>query len=127
MQQSVKIPRIDHGYCLLLGNHSFVYQITRNLQCGLCSTLTISRLQHIQMTILDRKLHILHISVMILQSIADLCELLVYFRHNFLQLCDLLRRTYTGYDVLALCIHQEFTHQMLLTGRRVTGKCNTGT
>ena len=58
---------------------------------------------------------------------TDIYELIVYFRHNFLQLIDLLRSTNTGYYVFALCIHQELAHQMLLTSCGITGKCNTGT
>ena len=58
---------------------------------------------------------------------ADLRKLLVYFRHNFFELINLLRGTNACYYVLALCIHQELAHQMLFTGCRIAGKCNAGT
>ena len=65
--------------------------------------------------------------VMIFQSVADADKLLVNFRHNFLQVVDMLRSTDTSNDVLALCVHQELTGQDLFTGGGVTGKCNAST
>ena len=64
---------------------------------------------------------------MIFQSVADADKLLVNFRHNFLQVVDMLRSTDTSNDVLALCVHQELTGQDLFTGGGVTGKRNAST
>ena len=54
-------------------------------------------------------------------------KLLVNLRHNFLQLIDLLRGTNAGNNVLALCVHQEFAHQVLFAGGGVACKGNAGT
>ncbi len=61
------------------------------------------------------------------QRVADADKLFVDFRHNFLQVVDMLRSTDTSNDVLALCVHQELTGQDLFTGGGVTGKRNAGT
>ena len=76
---------------------------------------------------LNGKLHILHISVVILQSLANLVKLFECLRELVSHLVDVHRSTNTCYNVLTLCIGQELTEQALLTGSRVTGKCNTGT
>ena len=81
-------------------------------------------MQHVELSVLNGKLHVLHIAVVCFQRIADLDELLVAFRHNLGQLIDRLRSTDACDNVLALCIHQEFAEQLLFAGRRVTGKRN---
>ena len=70
---------------------------------------------------------ILHIVVVILKSFANLNELSVCFREFLFHLSDWHRCTNTGNYVLALCVDQELTHQLVLTCCRVTGKCNTCT
>ena len=78
------------------------------------------------MLVLDRELHILHVSVMIFQSLGDGNELIVNLRHHVLELIDLVRSTDAGDNVFALCVQEELTHQMLLARSRISGKGNTG-
>ena len=125
MQQGIQISRINHGYRFFLGNHAFIHQITGNLQSRFGCSLTASGLQHIQMLVLNGKLHILHISVMIFQFIADSHKLFKHFRHRIFKLCNRLRCTHTGYHIFALSVHQKFAHQLLLAGCRIPCKCNT--
>ena len=126
MQQGVQVTRIDHLDSLLLVDHSLVNQVTCDLKSSLGSSLAVTGLKHVQLAVLDSELHILHVSVMVFQLVADRNELIVNFRHNLFQLCDLLRSADTCNHVLALCVHQELTHQLLLAGSRVTGKCYAG-
>ena len=76
---------------------------------------------------LNSELHILHISVMIFQSLTYFLELSKCLREFVSHLSDLHRCTNTCYYVLTLCVGQELTEQALSTGSRISGKCNTGT
>ena len=82
VKQCIQVSRIDHGNSLLLIDHTLIYQITGDLKSSLGSSLTITGLQHIKLSVLNGKLHILHISVVILQFIADTYKLIINFRHN---------------------------------------------
>ena len=78
------------------------------------------------MAILNGKFHILHVSVMIFKSMADAHKLVIDIRHNFLKMRNFLWCTNTG-NIFALGIQKKFTHQMILTGGRITGKGDTRT
>src|SRR5699024_670807 len=112
--------RIDHEESFFFRNHALVNEIASNLKSSSSCSLTISCLEHIEFLILDCELHILHITVVILKDTADLYELLVNLRHNFLKLCDWLWCSNTSNNVFALCVHKEFAHEFLLTCSRVT-------
>ena len=75
----------------------------------------------------NRKFHILHISVMVFQCLANFLELFECFREFIFHLCNLHRCTNTGNYVLALCICKEFTKQTFVSCSRVSCECNTGT
>ena len=75
---------------------------------------------------LNGKLHILHISVVLLQSAAHLCKLLKCLRELLLHLVDVHRCTNTGYYVFSLCIGQELTEKSLVSGCRISCESHTG-
>ena len=127
MKQCIQVTRIDHSYCFFFCSHTFIYEVTCNLQSSLSCSLTITCLQHEKFSILDSKLHILHISVMIFQSCTNFCKLFKYFRHNVCQCRNWLWCTNTGNYVFTLSVHKELAHKFFLTCSRVTGKCNTCT
>ena len=127
MKQSVEVTRIDHQHCFFFSLMTFVYQVTGDLQsCG-SGSLTVTALEHIEFLVLNSKLHILHIMIMVLKEFANLDELSVCFGEFFFHLSNGHRSTNTCYYVLALCIDEELTHQLVLAGCRITGKCYTGT
>jgi len=74
-----------------------------------------------------RKLHVLHISVVVLQNAAHFLELCKCFWELGFHFCDVHRGTNAGNYVFALCVGQEFAEQTLCTSSRVTGKGNTST
>ena len=126
VQEGVQIPGIDHRDRLLLRPHALVHQIAGNLKRGLRRPLSVSGLQHIELPVLNGKLHILHIPIMLLQSLADRDKLLEGLRELLLHLLDVHRGADTGHDILSLCIGQEFTEKSLLPGRRISGKGHAG-
>ena len=76
------------------------------------------------MFVLNGELHILHVSVMVFQFVADIHKLSEHFGHGVLKLCNGLRRTHACHHVFALSINQKFAHQLLFSGCRVTGEGN---
>ena len=127
MKQGIQVSRVDHSDCLFLCSHALVNQVTCDLQsCFRCS-LTVTCLQHVQLTVLNSKLHILHISVVCLQSLAHALELCKCLREFLFHLGNVHRSTNAGNNVLTLCICKELTEESVLSCSRVTGKCNTCT
>ena len=127
VQQGVQVSRVDHQNCFFFGLVAFVYQVASDLQCSLSGSLTVTALQHVQLLVFNSEFHILHVVIVVLQSITNLDEFIVSFREFLCHLSDRHRSTNAGNNIFALCVDQELTHQLLFTGSRVTGKCNTGT
>ena len=114
MKERIEVAGLDHQYGLLLGAHTLVDEITRDLERGLGGALAVAGLEHEEFFVLDGKLHILHIAVVALERLADLLELLEALGHDLGHLGDGHRGAHTGDDVLALGIHQELAHELLL-------------
>ncbi len=127
VKKSVKVSGVDHKNCFLLGSHTLVNEVACDLKSSLCGSLTVSGLEHEELTVLNGELHVLHISVMVFKSLANLYELSECLGELLLHLCDGHRSTNTCNNVLALCVGEELTHKLLLAGSGVTGECNTGT
>ena len=127
MKQCVKVTRIDHSYSFFLRSHALVNKVACDLQSSLSSSLTVTCLQHVQFAVLYGKLHILHVSVVSLQSLAYIFELCKCLREFFFHFGNVHRSTNAGNNVLALCIGKEFSEQTVFSCSRVTGKCNTCT
>ena len=104
MKKCIQVTRLDQCNCLFRSSHALVYQVTCDLQSCLCSSLTVSGLQHVQFAVLNGKLHILHISVVLLQSSTYIFKLLKCLRELLCHLVDVHRSTNTGNNVLALCV-----------------------
>ena len=119
MKERVKVARIDHQHCLLLRADALVNEVARDLERGLRRALAVARLEHEELLVLDRELHVLHVAVVGLELVADVLELLEHLGHHLGHLGDRHRRTHAGHHVLALRVHEELAHQLLLAGRRV--------
>ncbi|MPN64442.1 hypothetical protein SDC9_212214 [bioreactor metagenome] len=115
MQQRVKLFRIDHFHRVFLRDHAFRYQVAGDLQGCRGSPFSVSRLEHVKLALFDGEFHILHVFIMLFESIYDLIKLLIGRRIGFLQLIDGLGRPDAGYDVFALRVHQEFTVKLLFS------------
>ena len=126
MKQGVQVTRIDHRYRFFLSSHALVYQIAGNLQSRLSGSLSVTCLKHVQLSMLYGKLHILHVSVVLLQNIAYFLKLLERLREFLFHLGDVHRGTNAGNHVLALRVGKELTEQSLCSGSRVAGECHAG-
>ncbi len=127
MKQCVKVSRVDHGNSFFLCTHAFIHQVACDLQSSLSGSLAVSGLQHVQLAVLYGKLHILHVSVVWFQSLANVLELYKSLRKFVFHLGNMHRSADTCNYVLALCIGQELAEQTVLACSRVSGKCNACT
>ena len=126
VEQGVQVTGIDHGNSLLLSDLTLVHQVAGNLQSGGSGTLAVTGLEHVQLAVLHGKLHVLHVVVVILQTLADFLELLEGLGELVSHLLDGHGGTHAGHHVLALGVGQELAHELLLAGGGVTGKGYAG-
>ena len=127
VQQGVQVSRVDHQNSFFFCLVAFIYQVASDLQSSLCGSLTVPALQHEELLVFNGEFHILHVVIVVFQCITNLDEFSVCIREFLFHLCNRHRSPNAGNNVFALCVDQEFTHQLLFTGSRVTGKCNTST
>ena len=127
VKQHVEGLGVDLHEGFFFGDHAFVDEVAGDLNSGSGGTLTVTGLEHVELLIFDRELHILHVAVVCLEGVAHAEELLVHFRKDFLHLGDRHRSTHAGDNVFALCVHKELAHQALLTCSGVTREGNART
>ena len=127
VQEGVKVSRVDHCDSLFLVDHAFVDEVAGNFQSRLRGSLTVSGLEHIKFAGFNGELHILHVTVMIFQNLANFFKLFERFGELLFHFADVHRGANTGNNVFALCVGEEFTEQAFFAGRGVTGERNAGT
>src|SRR5262249_19924743 len=88
--------------------------------------LSVARLEHEELPVLNSELEILDISEMTLKRASNLFELGVNLWHVILELSNRLRRPHAGDDVFALRIDQEFTVEDFLAARGVARESHAG-
>ena len=107
-------------------DESLALHIAGDAECGNTCTLAIAGLQHVHLAILNRELKVLHIAEVVFERLADRAKLLIRTGHHLCQLAYRLRCTHTGHHVLTLCIHEEFSVELIGTDGGVAGKGYTG-
>ena len=126
VQQGVQGAGLNHSHGLLLIDHALVHQVAGNLQSGGGGALAVTGLQHKELTVLNGELHVLHITIVVLQGLADALELGKGLGELLSHLSDGHGGTHAGHHVLALSVSQELAEQLLLAGGGVTGEGNAG-
>ena len=126
VKQGVEVSGVDHRNGFLLAYHALVNEVAGDLQRSLCGALAVTGLEHIELTVLNGELHVLHITVVILKQLADLLEVGKRLGELGLHLGNGHGGANTCNDVLALCVGKELAHQVLFAGCGVTGECNAG-
>ncbi len=127
MQKHVQRLGVNLHKSLLFGNHLFVDKVAGNFNCRRRGTLAVTRLQHIQLVVLDSELHILHIAVVVFERCANLLELRVSFGEHVLHLLDGHRGANARNYVFALSVYKEFAHKPLFAGSGITRERNART
>ena len=138
MQQLIERRRIDPRHRVLFGDQAFIGEFDRDAQRRLRGALAAAGLQHPQLALLDRELHVLHVAVMLFEQRVDPRQLLERLRHRGFHRClvgagflarifgDVLRRADARHHVLALRVDQEFAVQPALAGRGIARERDPG-
>ena len=127
MEKRIEVARLDHEHGLLFGAHTLVHEVAGDLERGLGRALAVAGLEHEELLVLDGELHVLHVAVVRLELGADVLELLEDLGHHLSHLRNRHRSADAGDDVLALGVHEELAHELLLARRRIAREGNAGT
>ena len=125
-QELVHVGRLDPGERLLLRDPALVDEVGGDLHRRGRGPLRAPRLEHVQLSTLDREFEILDVAVMAFELLADAHELGIDLGHVGLHLRDLGRGPDAGHDVLALRICQVLPEQDLLPGVGVAREGDPG-
>ena len=136
MEKLVNLFRINPEDGLFLGDKAFINHFhSCSYRCS-CRTFSGPRLKHPEISLLDGKLDILHISVMFFQRLVHINELVILIVHDLFQrdLGSILLALYIdGHGcpdacnhILSLCILEVLAVEHILSGCRVSGKGNAG-
>ncbi len=138
MQQLIQRSRIDPHHRVLFRDQAFIGELDRDAQRGFRRALAAAGLQHPQLALLDRELHVLHVAVVLFEQRVEPRQLLEGFRHRafhrrlvgagFLArfLGDVLRRANARHHVLTLRVDQELAVELALAGGGIAGERYTG-
>ena len=107
VQQRVERARVDRRDRLRLRHQALVDGVDGEAHRRLGGALGAARLQHVQTSLLDRELGVLHVLVVALQVAQDLAQLHVDGGHPVAELREVARRAHARHDVLALGVRDE--------------------
>ena len=127
MKKSIEVSGVDHKNSFLLGLVTFVNEVASDLQSSLSGSLTVTALEHEELAVLNGELHVLHIVIVVLEDIANLDEISISFGELLCHLSNRHRSTNACNNVLALCVSEELTHELLLTCSRISCEGNACT
>ena len=119
VQQRVELLRLDLQQRLVGREQALGDEIDGDFQRGRGRALAVAGLEHIELAVFNRKLHVLHIPVMLFQRGGDLGEARIHLGHHLAQRGNRLRRADAGDHVLALRVHQKLAVETVFAGGRV--------
>ena len=118
--------RFDPAHGFLFIDQPFFDHIHGNPNRGNPRSLAGPRLQHIERTFLNRKLHVLHVTIMFLQNLLGGHERLIGNGQRVLQGGHGKGRTKTRHHVFTLGIQETFPENRSLARGRVSRKHDAG-
>ena len=80
MQELIQVSSRHSGECGVFVNQAFLNHFHGDTDSGLPSPFPIPRLEHEELSILNRELNILHIAVVLLKPLADVHQLRISSR-----------------------------------------------
>ena len=112
----------QHGFSP--GNQSFFDHVNSNLDGGGGGAFATSGLQHPEFALLHGKFDVLHVSIVLFESLIDAFEGLIGFGKSARQAIYGFGRANTRDHVFALCIGEKFAVKYVFTCGGVARKCN---
>ncbi len=87
MQQLIERCGIDPRYRILLADQAFIGELDGDPQCCFRGALAAAGLQHPQLALFDRELHVLHVAVMLFEQRVDPRQFLERLGHRGFHRC----------------------------------------
>ncbi len=126
VKELIERVRVDHSDGAPLVDESFVHEIERDFDRRLGAALCAARLQHEELSPLDRELEILHVAIMPLEPGRNLRELLVHLRLPSGEIGNLLGRSDPGDDVFALRVVEILAEERSFAGVGIARERHAG-
>jgi len=124
MEQLVKLLWLNAENCFIFCDELFCNHIYSHFDsCG-AGAFTVAALEHVESSFLNGELHILHVAIVFFKFSADIAELFVNLCVCLLKLSKFLRGTNTCNNILTLCVHKVFAHELVLSVSWITAKAN---
>jgi hypothetical protein len=124
VQELVELVRMNPHHGGLLVDQALFAHFHRDANRGRAGALTAAGLQHVKLAVLDGELEILHVLVVLLETVGDLAQLFVRLRQNLLEVVDRLRRAHAGDHIFALGVEQVLAVEVVFAGGRVAGEAH---
>ncbi len=119
-QELAYLVGLDQGQQgVLLAQHALGDQVDGDPGHRLGAALAVARLQHVERTVLDGELHVLHVAVGRLQLVHGADQLRVGLGDLVLQLHERARRADARHHVLALGVDEEVAEGLALLTRHI--------
>ena len=90
-KEVVQLIRLDAEDRFFLRDQAFFHHLDRDAYRGAAGALAVARLQHVQATVLDGELEVLHVAIVLLEPRGDFAQLLVDLGHDLFELGDVHR------------------------------------
>jgi len=126
-EELVELVRWVAQYCGFPVDETLLNHVDGELESGRSCALTVTSLEHVELTFLDGELNVLYILEVLLELLANLEELLVRLWHYVLKLSNWLRSANSSHNVFTLSVHEELAVELVLTVRWVTSEGDAGT
>ena len=125
-QKIVKLVRFDAEDCFFLRDQAFVHHLQSDPNSGQAGALPITRLQHVELAVLDGELEVLHVAVVFFQPRSDFAQLVVNVGHDLFEFENGNRRAHAGDNVFTLRVHQELAVKFFRADGRIAREADAG-
>src|SRR6267142_86129 len=117
---------LDSQQGLLFGNQLFIGHIHSDAKCRRRRALARPGLQHVERTVLDGELHVLHVAVVFLKFYSNFLELGINLGHALGHFAQRHGSADAGNDVFTLGVDEVIAVEDFFAGARVAREADTG-
>ena len=126
IEEALDIFRFYSKYGFFLRDQFFIGHVDGHLEgCGR-SALAGAGLEHVELSVFNGELHVLHVAEVFLKFCSNFFQLPVNLGHDALHLGERHRRADAGDDVFALRVDEVIAVEGFVAGARVTREADTG-
>ena len=126
VEEPLDVLGLDTQDGIVLGDEFFIGHVHGHFERRHGSALAHAGLEHVQVAVFNRELHVLHVAIVLLQNPAHALQLRVNLRHSPGHFVEMHRRADSRHHVFPLGVEQEVAVKFLLAGAGVASKTDAG-